>query len=1237
MCDQHARLQRLATERILVLDGAMGTMIQAASLKEQDFRGVLLRDHKIELKGDNDLLCLTCPDLIAAIHEDYLAAGADITTTNTFNGTAISQADYGLGHLVRAINLAAARLARAAADRWTARTPAKPRFVAGSIPPTSRSASLSPDVERPGLRNVTFGALVAAYAEQVEALLDGGVDILMVETVFDTLNAKAALFAIETVQERRGTRVPVWISGTLTDQSGRTLSGQTPEAFWISVRHARPFAFGLNCALGAAQLRPHVADLARHVDTLVSVHPNAGLPNALGGYDETPAQLAAQLGEFARAGLVNIVGGCCGTTPAHIAALREVVAGVRPRQVPPAAPGTALSGLEPLRIGDDSLLVNVGERTNVAGSRRFAQLIREERFEDALQVARQQARQGAQVLDVNLDDPLVDGPDAMRRFLLLLASDPEVARLPVMIDSSRWEVLAAGLECLQGKCVVNSLSLKEGEEELRRRARLVRRHGAAAVVMCFDEAGQAATLARRCEVGERTYRILVEEEGWDPGDVILDPNVFAVATGLPEHDRYALDFIAAVRWIKTHLPGARTSGGISNLSFSFRGSDVVREAMHAVFLYHAVQAGLDLAIVNAGRLPVYEDIEPALRAAVEDVILARRPDAAERLTALAQSCQGRRQDEIVDLAWRRRPVSERLAYGLVHGIEEHIEADTLAALAELKEPLKVIEGPLMAGLDTVGGLFGSGKMFLPQVIRSARVMKRAVRALEPALLAARQQGRGRGKILLATVKGDVHDIGKNIVGVVLGCNNYEILDLGVMVTVQTLLETARREEVAIIGLSGLITPSLDEMVQIAAEMQRQKLAVPLLIGGATTSRAHTAARIDPVYEGAVVHVPDASRAPGVVGQLCDPAAAADFVARTKAEYAELRAVCEREQAGRDLLPLAEARAGALATAWTVYAPPRPRVPGLFVLPDLDLGLLRPFIDWTPFFGAWRLKGRYPEILDRPEVGPEARRLLSDAQALLDRLQAEKLVQARGAAGLFPAASRGDDIVVYTDESRREVRAVLHHLRRQRADERTGACLCLADLIAPQQSGVPDWIGAFVVSAGFGAGELAQRCRREGDDYRALLIEAVADRLTEAFAERLHWQVRHELWGYEPDPAPDLQRLIRGEYRGIRPAPGYPACPDQTENEVLLHLLAARAQLGIDLTEHCMLVPRSAIGGWYFSHAQARYFSVGRLAGDQAADYAVRKGWEPAAVERWLAPHLAGEARASHRRGTDPCA
>jgi 5-methyltetrahydrofolate--homocysteine methyltransferase len=1226
LSDVRALLDRELRRRILVLDGAMGTMIQQAGPGEADFRGDLLRDHPDDVKGNNDLLCLTRPDLIRQIHHDYFAAGCDVATTNTFNGTSITQQDYGLAHLTYDINVAAARLAREEADRWTERTPDQPRLVAGSIPPTNRTASLSPDVERPGFRNVSFQELAAAYTEQVRGLLDGGAQILLVETIFDTLNARAALWAIQHELRRRRADVPVWISGTITDQSGRTLSGQTPEAFWTSVRHAHPLAVGLNCALGAEQLRPHLEDLARYADVPVSAHPNAGLPNDMGDYDQTPDEMARLLAGFARDGLVNLVGSCCGSTPEFTRAIVDQLRGLPPRRVPERAAGTHLSGLEPLRITADSLLVNVGERTNVAGSRKFARLIQDDRFEDALQVARQQVRGGAQILDVNMDDALLDGPDCMRRFLLLVATDPEVARIPVMIDSSRWSVLEAGLECLQGKCVVNSLSLKEGEDEFRRQARIVRDHGAAAVVMCFDEDGQADTLERRCAIAGRAYRILVQEEGWDPTDVIIDANVFAVATGLPEHDRYALDFIEAVRWVKAELPGALTSGGISNLSFSFRGNDTVREAMHAVFLYHAVQAGLDLAIVNAGRLPVYLDIDAELREAAEDVILCRRPDAADRLTEIAQRFHGIARADVEDLAWRHGTVAERLHHALVHGMGDYVEEDTREALAELVEPLKVIEGPLMAGMSTVGDLFGAGQMFLPQVIRSARVMKQAVKVLEPALLAARQSGHNQGKVLLATVKGDVHDIGKNIVGVVLACNSYEVIDLGVMVSADRIIEAARQHDVDIVGLSGLITPSLDEMVHVAAEMERQGLTQPLLIGGATTSRVHTAARIDPGYPHAVIHVPDASRAPQVVGRLMDLAQRPAYTGEMKAEYEQVREQREREQAARQLMPLDEARRAILATDWSTYRPPRPLVPGKAVFPDMPLAKLRPFIDWTPFFQAWQLKGRYPAILEHPERGPEAQRLLDDAQAMLDQWEAEGTVQARGVAGLFPAASRGDDIVIYTDESRSEVRQVLHHLRRQRAEAGSGWCPCLADLVAPESSGVPDWIGAFAVSGGFGADEVATGHQAQDDDYRAILAKALADRLAEAFAERLHWNIRHELWGYEPDPAPDNEALIREAYRGIRPAPGYPACPDHTEKGALFELLDAPGLIGVGLTESYMMTPGASVSGWYFSHPASRYFGIVRIGRDQVQDYAERKQWTLAEAERWLSPLLAYDPR-----------
>ena len=1224
MTDIRSYLQHQLARRILVLDGAMGTMIQQAGPDEADFRGDLLRDHAIDLKGNNDLLCLTRPELIGDIHEQYFAAGCDIATTNTFNGTSVSQQDYGLAHLTYDINVAAARLAREAADRWTERTPDQRRLVAGSIPPTNRTASLSPDVERPGWRNISFQELVTSYTEQIRGLLDGGADLLLVETIFDTLNARAALWAVQHELRRRQVDVPVWISGTITDNSGRTLSGQTTEAFWISVRHAAPLAVGLNCALGAEQMRPHLADLARRAHVPVSAHPNAGLPNDLGQYDQTPDEMAALLAGFARDGLVNLVGSCCGSTPDYTRAIVEAMRGLEPRRVPEPAVGTQLSGLEPLTIRRDSLLVNVGERTNVAGSRKFARLIRDELFEDALQVARQQVRGGAQILDVNMDDAMLDSTESMRRFLLLLATDPEIARIPIMIDSSRWEVLEAGLECLQGKCVVNSISLKEGEDVFRRQARAVRDHGAAAVIMGFDERGQADTLPRRREIAARAYRILVDEEGWDPSDIIIDANVFAVATGLTEHDRYALDFIEAVRWVKSELPGALTSGGISNLSFSFRGNDTVREAMHAVFLFHAVQAGLDLAIVNAGRLPVYADIDPELREAAEDVVLCRREDATTRLTDLAQRYQGVRRADLEDLGWREQDVSARLEHALVNGVSDFVEADAAEALAALQEPLAVIEGPLMAGMNAVGDLFGAGKMFLPQVIRSARVMKKAVKVLEPALLAAQQAGRTQGRVLLATVKGDVHDIGKNIVGVVLACNNYEVIDLGVMVSADEIIAAAQADDVDLVGLSGLITPSLDEMVHVAGEMQRRGLTMPLLIGGATTSRVHTAARIDPGYPQAVVHVPDASRAPAVVGRLLDDAQRPAFTETMKAEYAEVRQRREREQAARTLLTLDEARALAVTTDWADYQPPAPKVPGSAVFPDMPLAKLRPFIDWSPFFLTWQLRGRYPAILDDPHQGAEARRLMADAETMLDAWEAEGTVQARGVASILPANSRGDDIVVYTDASRAQERRVLHHLRRQRAAEQ---CPCLADYIAPASSGRADWLGAFAVSAGFGVEELAAHYDQDDDPYRSILAKALADRLAEAFAERLHWNVRHELWGYEADPAPDNEALIAEKYRGIRPAPGYPACPDHTEKEALFELLDARRHLGVDLTESCMMTPAASVCGWYFSHPESRYFGVVRVGRDQVRDYARRQQWTLAEAERWLSPLLAYDPQA----------
>jgi 5-methyltetrahydrofolate--homocysteine methyltransferase len=1216
-------LARLAADRILILDGAMGTMIQAYGLDEAAFRGDLLADHPHDLKGNNDILSLTRPEVVSEIYRGYLEAGADIITTNTFNGTSVAQSDYGTEHLVRDFNFAAAKLAREAADDFTAADPDRPRFVAGSLAPTNRTCSISPDVNNPGHRNITFNELVVAYGEEAAALLDGGVDILMVETIFDPLNAKAAVFAVGDLLRRRGLRdFPVWVSGTITDASGRTLTGQTPEAFWISLRHSDPTVFGLNCALGATAMRPFVEEISWAADTLVSAHPNAGLPNELGGYDETPDQMAGVLAEFAESGLLNIVGGCCGTTPEYIKAIAKAVAGIPPRQVPAKKTGTFLAGLEPLHIDADSLFVNVGERTNVAGSRRFARLIRENKLEEALEVGRQQVRGGAQIVDVNMDDAMLESVAAMSTFLNVLASDPEVSRVPVMIDSSRWDVIEAGLQRIQGKGVVNSISLKDGEDEFRRRARLVRRYGAAAIVMAFDEQGQADTLERRIAICDRAWKILVEEEGFPAEDVIFDPNVFAVATGIPEHDNYALDFIACCQHIKNNLPGALVSGGISNLSFSFRGNDTVREAMHSAFLYHAIIAGLDLGIVNAGQLAVYEEIEPGLLTAVEDVILNRRPDATERLTEIATATSGKKSQRKEDLSWRENPVGERLSHALLTGEADYVEEDTLDALEEIKEPLKVIEGPLMDGLNKVGDLFGAGKMFLPQVIRSARVMKKAVAVLDP-YLQARKDGSAptAGKILLATVKGDVHDIGKNIVGVVLGCNNYEIIDLGVMVPVNKIIDTARAENVDMVGLSGLITPSLAEMTHVAQEMDRAGLKVPLLIGGATTSRVHTAVKIAPHYEPGVFHVPDASKAVGVIGALINPDTREEAARRVREEYEQVRRQRAAADRKRQLLPLAEARANAPAIDWTGYQPPRPARPGVHVLADFDLRLLLPYIDWTPFLHTWRLPGRYPQILDDPEAGSEARRLMKDAETILDELINGGELKAAGVCGLFAAERDGDDLILFTDETRSQQLSRVPFLRQQRRSAGSRPNCCLADYVAAAGSGLEDWVGAFVVTTGLGAREAAARREADDDDYRSIMVKALADRLAEAFAEYLHEQVRTSYWGYAPEENLDNEALIREEYRGIRPAPGYPACPDHLAKMFIFKLLDAEKNTGAVLTENCAMEPAATVAGWYFSHPEARYFGLGKIDLDQVADYGARAGISEEESAAWLAPNL----------------
>jgi 5-methyltetrahydrofolate--homocysteine methyltransferase len=1220
-------LRASVAQRILVLDGAMGTMIQSYALDETDFRGDRggLRAHPKDLRGNNDLLTLTRPDVIAEIHRGYLEAGADLLETNTFNAQAISQSDYGTEGLAYEMNVAAARLARREADAQTRRTPERPRFVVGVLGPTNRTASLSPDVNDPGFRNVTFEQLAAAYRTQAEGLLEGGVDLLMVETIFDTLNCKAALFAVRSLLDERGLDVPLMVSGTITDASGRTLSGQTVEAFWNSVRHADLFTVGLNCALGAAQLRPYVEELSRLANVPVSCHPNAGLPNAFGGYDQTAAEMAALVGDFARSGFVNIVGGCCGTTPAHIRALADAVASVPPRVVPKVAPICRLSGLEPLNIRPDTLFVNIGERTNVTGSSRFAGLIKAGNYEAALEVARHQVENGAQIIDVNMDEGMLDAPAAMERFLRLVAAEPDIAKVPVMVDSSRWDAIEVGLKNLQGKGIANSISLKEGEAEFLAKARLVRRYGAAVVVMAFDEQGQADTADRKVEICTRAYRLLTEQVGFPPEDIIFDPNIFAVATGIEEHNTYAIAYLDAVRRIKETLPRTLVSGGVSNLSFAFRGSAHVREAMHSAFLYHAIKAGMDMGIVNAAQLAVYEDIPPDVLVLVEDVLFNRRPDATERLTALAEQHRESTVATREDAAWRALPVTERLRHALVEGILDHVEADVEEARRAAAKPIDVIEGPLMDGMNVVGDLFGAGKMFLPQVVKSARVMKKAVAYLVPFLEAEQRAAGGvrrAGKVVLATVKGDVHDIGKNIVGVVLRCNNYEVIDLGVMVPAQTILDTARSEAADVIGLSGLITPSLDEMVRVGKEMSRQGFQLPLLIGGATTSRAHTAVKIAPAYTGPTIHVLDASRGVGVVSQLLSADRRDAFLGEIGSEYERLRAEYGSRDAERVILSLDEARKRGLRLDWTAYEPPRPCRPGVTVFDDYALDELVPYIDWTPFFQAWELKGSYPAIFEDSKVGDAARKLFADAQALLERIVGKRLVRARGVIGLYPAQAVDDDIMIYTGEDRAKVRAVARGLRQQFEKGPGRPNLSLADYIAPHDSGKPDWIGAFAVTAGVGLDSLCAAFERDHDDYSSIMAKALADRLTEAFAERLHERVRTEFWGYAPDERNDVATLVAEKFRGIRPAPGYPACPDHTEKRTLFDLLDVSNAVGITLTESCAMLPAASVSGWYFAHPEAKYFGLGRIGRDQATDYATRKGMTREEIERWLAANLA---------------
>ncbi|QTP59061.1 methionine synthase [Billgrantia antri] len=1219
-----ATLTERLGERILMLDGGMGTMLQNARLDEADFRGERFGDWPSDLKGNNDLLALTCPDLVTRIHRQYLEAGADIIETNTFNSTRLSQADYGMEALVPELNRESARLARDVCDAVAAET-GVPRYVAGVLGPTSRTASLSPDVNDPAKRNVTFDELRDNYYEAAEALIEGGADLILIETIFDTLNAKAAIFALETLFEARGERLPVMISGTITDASGRTLSGQTTEAFWNSVRHAQPLSIGLNCALGAEELRPYLEELSNKADTFVSAHPNAGLPNEFGEYDQTPEEMAEIVAEFAQSGLVNIIGGCCGSTPEHIAAIHAAIRGVAPRQVPERARACRLSGLEPFNIEKDSLFVNVGERTNVTGSARFKRLIVEEDYTTALEVALEQVENGAQVIDINMDEGMLESQEAMVRFLNLIAGEPDIARVPIMIDSSKWEIIEAGLKCVQGKAVVNSISLKEGEAAFLEQASLCRRYGAAVVVMAFDEAGQADTFARKTEICQRAYELLVERVGFPPEDIIFDPNIFAIATGIEEHDNYAVDFIEATRWIREHLPHAMVSGGVSNVSFSFRGNNPVREAIHSVFLYYAIRAGLTMGIVNAGQLAVYDDLPDELREAVEDVVLNRRSDSTERLVELAEKYKGDGSGTArkEDLEWRSWPVNKRIEHALVKGVTAYIEDDTEEARQQASRPIEVIEGPLMDGMNVVGDLFGAGKMFLPQVVKSARVMKQAVAYLIPYIEAEKSEDtQAKGKIVMATVKGDVHDIGKNIVGVVLQCNNYDVVDLGVMVPAEKILQTAREENADIIGLSGLITPSLDEMVHVAKEMQRQGFKLPLLIGGATTSKAHTAVKVEPQYDEPVIYVADASRAVGVAGKLLSPALKPTYVAEIKAEYEQVRDRNAKRRPKAADLSYAEARQRKLPIDWDGYTPPRPAVAGLQVFEGYDIEELLERIDWTPFFMSWELAGKYPKILDDAVVGEAARNLFADAQQMLRKLIDEKRVEARGVIGLWPANSVDDDVIeVYADESRTQVIERLHHIRQQTTKNRDGVCYSLADFVAPKESGKPDWIGGFAVTTGHGVEALAERYKAAGDDYNAIMVQALTDRLAEAFAERMHERVRKEYWAYVPDETLDNDSLIAEKYQGIRPAPGYPACPDHTEKRTLFRLLDATANAGIELTENFAMWPAAAVSGWYFSHPQSKYFSTGKITRDQVEALAERKGMTLAEMERWLSPVL----------------
>ena len=1219
-------LTKLLNEKILVLDGAMGTMIQRHNLSDEEFRGTKFKDHPNDLKGNNDLLSITQPEIIKEIHREYFNAGADIIETNTFNASAISQADYKTEHLAYEINFASAKIAREVKEEYNLKDKNKTRFVAGALGPTNKMLSLSPNVNDPGYRAITFDQMMLAYYDAARGLVDGGVDIILIETIFDTLNGKAAIYACEKYMEEKGIEIPIMISGTIVDQSGRTLSGQTVEAFHISVSHTKNLlSVGLNCALGAKQMRPFIADLSDASDKFLSVYPNAGLPNEMGGYDETPQTMAEVLDDFLKSGFVNIVGGCCGTTPEHIKVISELVKNYKPRVPEKKEPYLRLSGMEPVIFRPDSNFMNIGERTNVTGSKKFARLIKENNYEEALSVARNQVDGGAQVLDINMDEGMLDSDVAMKTFLNLIASEPDIAKLPLMIDSSKWSVIETGLKCLQGKGIVNSISLKEGEEVFKDHARKILKYGAAVIVMAFDEKGQADTFERRIKICERAYKILTEEIGFPPQDIIFDPNILAIATGIEEHNNYAIDYIKAVQWIKKNLPLAKISGGVSNLSFSFRGNDTVREAMHSAFLYHAIKAGMDMGIVNAGQLEVYGEIPKELLEKVEDVILNRKPDSTESLINYAETIKKKDKAEIKTEDWRNDSVEERLKHALIKGIVDYIDMDVEEARIKYSQPLQIIEGPLMDGMNVVGDLFGAGKMFLPQVVKSARVMKKAVAILIPYIEAEKEKNadtRERGKILMATVKGDVHDIGKNIVGVVLGCNNYEVIDLGVMVHSDKILQTAIDEKVDVIGLSGLITPSLDEMVHVAKEMERRKMKIPLLIGGATTSRIHTAVKIAPNYRNAVIHVLDASRSVPVVSKLLNDSGERETLTRKiKTEYDTLRNDHLKRKAEKNFIPIEKARKNKLKIDWNKIKIIKPNKQGVIVLKDFSIKALREFIDWTPFFLTWELKGKYPSIFDNDKYGTEARKLFDDANKLLDEIIAKNLLKANGIIGLFPANSADDDIEIYSDENRKNVLASLHTLREQKLKSDSQPNFALSDFIAPKESKVEDFIGMFAVTTGIGIEKLVDKFEREHDDYNSILVKALADRLAEAFAEHLHEKIRKEFWGYAENENLSNEERIKEKYTGIRPAPGYPAQPDHTEKQIIFSLLDVEKNTEIKLTESLAMYPAASVCGLYFSHPEAKYFNVGKIEKDQVLDYHRRKGMSIEEVERWLSPIL----------------